>query len=259
MYTCGPTVYDYAHIGHARKYVYDDLLRRVLSANGLEVMHVQNVTDVGHLVSDADEGEDKLEKGAREMKRTVWEAAEFFTRDFYKMADSMNILRPTITARATDHIKEQTDLIQKLADKQVAVREEVKTGEHKRHPADFALWFKRVGRFADHQMHWESPWGDGFPGWHIECSAMSMKYLGESFDIHTGGEDHLPVHHPNEIAQAEAATGKLLARYWVHNAFLLIDGQKMSKSLGNLFRVEDVVEKGFSPLALRYLYLTAHY
>ena len=290
MYTCGPTVYDYAHIGHARKYVYDDLLRRVLSANGLEVMHVQNVTDVGHLVSDADEGEDKLEKGAREMKRTVWEAAEFFTRDFYKMADSMNILRPTITARATDHIKEQTDLIQKLvqkgfayetpeavyfdvgkfprygllfgqklADKQVAVREEVKTGEHKRHPADFALWFKRVGRFADHQMHWESPWGDGFPGWHIECSAMSMKYLGESFDIHTGGEDHLPVHHPNEIAQAEAATGKLLARYWVHHAFLLIDGQKMSKSLGNYYRVEDVAEKGFDPMALRYLYLTAHY
>lgn len=290
MYTCGPTVYDYAHIGHGRKYVYDDVLRRLLTYNGFEVTHVQNITDVGHLVSDADVGEDKLEKGARKMGKTVWEVAEFFAGAFFQSMDRLNILRPDVSSKATDHIKEQIELVEKLSekgfayetpeavyfdvekfprygqlfgqrleDKQVAAREEVRTGEHKKHPVDFALWFKRVGRFADHQMHWESPWGDGFPGWHIECSAMAMKYLGESFDIHTGGEDHLPIHHPNEIAQSEAATGKPFAKYWVHHAFLMVDGQKMSKSLGNVYKVEDVEEKGFSPMALRYLYLTAHY
>lgn len=291
LYTCGMTVYDFAHIGHGRKYVVDDVLKRMLTANGFKVKHVQNVTDVGHLVSDADEGEDKLEKGAVKAGKTVWEVAEFFTKDFYDSMDKLNIIRPDIICKATDHVKEQIELVkrliekgyaydtpeavyfdvtkfkkygeafgQKLSDKKVAVREEVKTGEHKKNPADFALWFKLVGRFENHVMHWESPWGEGFPGWHIECSAMGIKYLGEQFDIHTGGEDHLSIHHPNEIAQSEAATGKSpFVKYWLHTAFLLVDGKKMSKSLGNFYRVDDVEKKGFDPIALRYLYLSAHY
>ncbi len=291
MYTCGMTVYDYAHIGHGRKYVTDDILKRVLTVNGYEVEHVQNVTDVGHLVSDADEGEDKLEKGAAKQGKTVWEVAEFFTDNFYESMDKLNIERPNVICKATDHIKEQIELVQKLMDKgfaydtpeavyfdiskfpkygeafgqkledkKVAVRGEVQTGEHKKNPADFALWFKRIGRFENHTMHWDSPWGDGFPGWHIECSAMSMKYLGEEIDIHTGGEDHISIHHPNEIAQSEAATGKTpFVKYWLHTAFLMVDGRKMSKSLNNFYTVEDVEKKGFDPLALRYLYLGAHY
>jgi cysteinyl-tRNA synthetase len=228
MYTCGPTVYSYDHIGHGRKYTIDDLLRRFLTYQGFKVTHVQNLTDVGHLVSDADSGEDKMEKGARLMKKTVWEVAELYIQAHWESMDKLNILRPDISCKATDHIPEQIALVtqlmdkgfaydtpeavyfdvarfprygqlfgQNLEDKITAAREEVNTGSHKRNPVDFALWFKRVGRFADHQMHWDSPWGDGFPGWHIECSAMSMKYLGESFDIHTGGIDHIPVHHPN--------------------------------------------------------------
>ncbi len=291
MYTCGMTVYDYAHIGHGRKYVGDDILRRVLTRFGFDVTHVQNVTDVGHLVSDGDEGEDKLEKGAKKQGKTVWEVAQAFTKHFYDSMDKLNVLRPTIICKATEHIPEQIQLVQtliqkgfayntpeavyfdvskfptydtifggqRLEEKKTAVREEVKTGEYKKNPADFALWFKRVGRFADHAMHWESPWGDGFPGWHIECSAMSMKYLGETFDIHTGGIDHIPVHHPNEIAQSEAATGKQFVKYWVHYAHLMVEGRKMSKSLGNFYTIEDVFAKGFEPLALRYFYLSAHY
>lgn len=290
LYTCGMTVYDFAHIGHGRKYVGDDILRRTLTRFGYDVTHVQNVTDVGHLVSDADEGEDKMEKGAKKSGKTVWEVAEFYTRHFYDTMDTLNILRPTIVCKATEHIKEQIALVstliekgyayntpeavyfdvskfteygklfgQSLEEKRAAVREEVRTGEHKRNPADFALWFKRTGRFADHAMHWDSPWGDGFPGWHIECSAMSMKYLGETFDIHTGGIDHIPVHHPNEIAQSEAATGKQFVRFWVHYAFLMVDGKKMSKSLGNYYTIEDVLKKGIDPMALRYFYLTAQY
>lgn len=290
MYTCGITAYDYAHIGHGRKYVGDDILRRTLEHFGYKVVHVQNVTDVGHLSSDADEGEDKLEKGAKKTGKTVWEVAKFFEDDFYQAMKKLNILEPTIICRATEHIPEQIQLIQQLfvnghayeteeavyfdvstfpeygklfgqtlEEKKVAVREEVQTGEHKRNPADFALWFKRKGRFADHAMHWESPWGDGFPGWHIECSAMSMKYLGDSFDIHTGGEDHIPIHHPNEIAQSEGATGRKFVTYWIHYAFLMVDGKKMSKSLGNYYRIADILEKGIDPIALRYFYLTAHY
>ncbi len=291
LYTCGMTVYDFAHIGHGRKYVGDDILRRLLTRFGFEVMHVQNVTDVGHLVSDADAGEDKLEKGARKQGRTVWEVAEYFTKHFYDSMDALNVLRPSVVCRATDHIPEQIALVktlvekgfaydtpeavyfevakfptydslfgnQSLDEKKTGAREEVKTDERKKNPADFALWFKCVGRFAGHTMHWDSPWGAGFPGWHIECSAMSMKYLGESFDIHTGGIDHIPVHHPNEIAQSEAASGKPFVKYWVHYAFLTVDGKKMSKSLGNYYTIEDVLKKGFDPLALRYFYLTAHY
>ncbi|MEK7091340.1 MAG: cysteine--tRNA ligase, partial [Patescibacteria group bacterium] len=290
LYTCGPTVYDYSHIGHGWKYVNDDLLKRLLTYNGYQVTHVQNITDVGHLVSDADEGEDKLESGAAKTGKSVWETAEMFIKGFYETMDKLNILRPDVVCRATEHIPEQIELIkrlvdkgfaydtpeavyfdvskfprygelsgQRLADKLVAARQDVQTGSHKKSPVDFALWFKLIGRFEKHVMKWDSPWGVGFPGWHIECSAMSMKYLGESFDIHTGGEDHIPVHHTNEIAQSEAATGKPFVRYWMHSAFLMVDGQKMSKSLGNMYRVEDVAEKGFDPMALRYLYLTAHY
>ena len=213
-----------------------------------------------------------------------------YTHDFYEQMGLLNILRPTIICKATDHIAEQINLVNKLInkgfayetpeavyfdigkfprydelfglhriDKKVAVREEVHTGEHKKSPYDFALWFKSVGRFSDHEMVWDSPFGKGFPGWHIECSAMAMKYLGETFDIHTGGEDHLTIHHPNEIAQSEAATSKEFAKYWMHCQFLTVDGQKMSKSIGNVYQVRDVIEKGFSPMALRYLYMTAHY
>ncbi|MDO8451862.1 MAG: cysteine--tRNA ligase [bacterium] len=290
LYTCGQTVYDYTHIGHGRKYVGDDILRRVLARFGYQVTHVQNVTDVGHLVSDADEGEDKLEKGAAKTGKTVWEVAEYFTKNFYDAMDRLNILRPTIICKATEHIAEQIALIekllangkaydtpeavyfdvtkfsgygslfgQKLEEKNTAVRRSVKTGEYKKHPADFALWFKRVGRFAGHVMHWDSVFGDGFPGWHIECSAMAMKYLGDTIDIHTGGIEHMAVHHPNEIAQSEGATGKQFVRLWIHHGHLMIDGMKMSKSLGNIVTVDDVAGKNIDPLALRYFYLTAHY
>lgn len=291
LYTCGMTVYDYAHIGHGRKYVMDDILKRTLVYDGYKVKHVQNVTDVGHLVSDADEGEDKLEKGAKKQNKTVWEVAEYFTNNFYDSMDKLNILRPDVICRATDHIKEQIELIeklfengyaydtpevvyfdtskfegygqmfgQKLEDKKVAVREEVKLDGNKRNNTDFALWFKRVGHFKDHVMHWDSPWGDGFPGWHIECSSMSMKYLGEQIDIHTGGADHLSIHHPNEIAQSEGATGKKpFSRFWVHHAFLMVQGKKMSKSLDNFYTIADILNKGYDPLALRYLYLGTHY
>jgi len=291
MYTCGITAYDYAHIGHGRKYVMDDILKRVLMANGFQVKHVQNVTDVGHLVSDADEGEDKLEKGAKKTGKTVWEVAEFYTKNFYEAMDALNVLPPDIVCKATDNIPEQIAMIQKLldkgyaydtpeavyydvskfadygqlfgqslAEKKVAVRPEIETGEHKKNASDFALWFKRTGRFADHVMHWESPWGDGFPGWHIECSAMSIKYLGEQFDIHTGGEDHLSIHHPNEIAQSEAATGKKpFVKYWIHHTFLMVENRKMSKSLGNFYTLEDIKAKGYGALVLRYLYLGTHY
>ena len=291
LYTCGPTVYSFATIGHGRKYVMDDILKRTLEFNGYKVNHVQNVTDVGHLVSDADDGEDKMEKGAKQQGKTVWEVAEFFTKNFYDSMDKLNIKRPSTICKATDHIKEQIELIEKLfkngfaydtpeavyfdtskfddygklfgqrlEDKKLGAREEVKTDVNKRNNSDFALWFKRVGKFADHVMHWESPWGDGFPGWHIECSAMSMKYLGEQIDIHTGGEDHLSIHHPNEIAQSEGATGKKpFSKFWIHYAFLMVDGTKMSKSLGNYFTIQDILDKEIDPLALRYLYLGAHY
>ncbi len=292
MYACGPTVYDYPHIGHGRKYVNDDVLRRALTRiAGLKVNHVQNITDVGHLVSDGDEGEDKLEKGARKYGKTVWEVASEYTDYFFQEMDILNVLRPTISCKATDHIVEQVKMIeelverdfayvtkeavyfdvtkaenygqlfgQDLGEKMVGVREEVETDNSKKNPADFALWFMRVGKYEDHVMHWQSPWGDGFPGWHIECSAMSRKYLGDQFEIHTGGEDHISIHHPNEIAQSEAATGKTpFVKYWFHSAFLMVDGKKMSKSLGNVYKVADIIERGYDPMALRYYYLSTHY
>lgn len=290
LYTCGFTVYDYAHIGSMSKYIRDDVLRRALTYLGYKVKHVQNVTDVGHLASDADEGEDKMEKGAKKYGKTVWEVAQFYTDYFYNTMDAANVLRPDIICKATDHIQDMIDLIkileekkytyeteeavyfdvskfpqyntlsgQKLEDKKEGVREEVQVDPKKKNPADFALWFKRVGRFANHAMHWPSPWGEGFPGWHIECSAMSMKYLGPTIDIHTGGVDHIPVHHPNEIAQSEAATGKQFVKYWVHHAHILVNGQKMSKSLNNFYTIDDVRKENIDPLALRLLFLQSHY
>lgn len=290
IYACGFTVYDYAHIGHMRRYIMDDVLRRTLESLGYAVTYVQNVTDVGHLSSDGDEGEDKMEKGAKKYGKTVWEVAKFYEKKYLAAMDTLGIRRPDVLCRATEHIADMIALIkrledgghtyetseavyfdtttfstygnlggQKLEDKQQAVREEVNVDPGKKHPADFALWFKCVGRFADHAMHWESPWGVGFPGWHIECSAMAMKYLGESFDIHTGGIDHIPVHHENEIAQSEAATGKRFVNMWVHHAFLMVDGTKMSKSLGNIYTIDDVREHHINPYAMRLLFLQSHY
>jgi cysteinyl-tRNA synthetase len=297
LYTCGPTVYDFQHIGNFRKFVFDDTLRRTLEATSLKVKHVMNITDVGHLVSDADEGEDKLEKGAMREGKTVQEVAEFYTNIFKNDAKKLNILEPNgykgpngSYARATDFIKDQVDLIksllgknfayitenaiyfdvsklpdygvlsgQKLSDKEVGVREEVVTDSNKRNPQDFAVWFFLKGRYENHSMHWPSPWGEGFPGWHLECSAIIHKLLNDPIDVHTGGVDHIGVHHTNEIAQTEAAYGNKLANYWLHSEHLLVDGQKMSKSLGNFYTLKDVEKKGFDPLALRLLYLQGHY
>ena len=288
MYICGPTVYDYAHIGHGRTYVNSDVLVRALRWSGYDVNVVMNITDVGHLTSDQDTGEDKVEKKAREEKKDVWEITEHFTADFWQMGKLLNIGRPNVVSKATDHIQEMIDLVKrleqrgftykttdgvyfdtsKLADYGKLARLEptklkegarVEKNPEKKNPTDFALW-KFAKKGEKRQMEWESPWGNkSFPGWHIECSAMSMKYLGESFDIHTGGTDHIPVHHTNEIAQSEAATEKRFVKYWFHSGFLMVEGEKMSKSLGNFIRVVDVVKKGYDALALRYLFLTGHY
>jgi len=290
LYACGFTVYDYTHLGHLRKYTFDDVLIRTLKHAGYEVQFVQNITDVGHLVSDADSGEDKLEKGAKKYNKSVWDIAKEFEAYFFKSMDAMGNLRPDVSCRATDHIEAQIALVQKLEDKGLTYviaddgvyfdtskfpeygklnpqsLSELREGERmgivggKRNPTDFALWkFERPGE--NRQMSWPSPWSArGFPGWHIECSAMSMQYLGEQIDIHTGGIDHIPVHHTNEIAQSEAATGKQpFVRHWVHHNFLRVDGQKMSKSLGNFFTIDDVLERGFNPRALRLLLLGSHY
>jgi cysteinyl-tRNA synthetase len=290
LYTCGSTVYDYAHIGNLRTYIFEDVLKRTLLFDGFAVKHVMNVTDVGHLTSDADTGEDKMEKGARRQGTSVRAIADYYQQQFFADLDSLHILPPDIIARATDEIEAQQQLIQrllnqgfayqtaeaiyfdiakfpeygrfagqKLEEKHVAVRSEVRTDPDKRHPADFALWLFTVGEHANHSMRWPSPWGEGFPGWHIECSAISMKYLGEEFDIHTGGVDHIGTHHPNEIAQSEAATGKKFARYWMHGEFLNVSGDKMSKSKENFYRLQTILDHGFTPLDYRYFCLTAHY
>lgn len=291
LYTCGPTVYDYMHIGNLRKFIFDDTLKRMLLSQDLKVNHVMNVTDVGHLVSDGDEGEDKLEKGARNSGKTVWDVAQFYLDAFVADMKLVNVLDPTQLIRATDAIKQQIKMVaelldkdfvyitkeaiyfdvsklpdygiltgQKLADKQIGVRDEVVTETSKRNPQDFAVWFFTVGHFADHQMRWESPWGEGFPGWHLECSAIIEQGLGDTIDIHTGGIDNLGTHHVNEMAQSEAAhDGAPLANYWMHLLHLHVDGTKMSKSLGNFYTLEQLTEKGYSPLAFRLLMLQAHY
>ncbi len=290
MYACGPTVYDYTHIGHMKKYIGDDVLRRTLTLLGYDVKHVMNVTDVGHLSDDGDEGEDKLEKGAKKEGKTVWDIAAFYTDYFHNTMNAVNVLPPTIEAKATDHITEMIALVeklvaegiayetahaiyfdvtkdphygelsgQKLSEKETAARDDVVIDPDKKNPADFSLWFKRVGKFADHAMYWPSPWGDGFPGWHIECSAMAMHYLGETIDIHTGGIDHVPVHHENEIAQSECATHKQFVRYWVHHDFLNVEGEKMSKSKQNFYTIEDIVARKINPLATRLMFMQTSY
>lgn len=290
FYSCGPTVYDFTHIGHLRTYVNNDVLKRTLHYLGYKVKHVMNITDVGHLTGDSDEGEDKIEKGAVKRGTTVWELARVYTDYFISSIDSMNIIRPDVFSNATQHIPEFIEMIkileskgftyetdeavyfdvskfknygkfsgQKLEDKMTAARKGVHSDSKKRNSADFALWFKATGRFKNHTMRWPSVWGEGFPGWHIECSAMCMKYFGDTVDIHAGGIDHIPVHHENEIAQSEAATGKQFVRYWFHNDFLLVDGQKMSKSLDNFYTIDDIKNSPTGPMALRLLFLQTHY
>lgn len=285
MYSCGPTVYNYAHIGNLRTYVFMDMLRRSLRYCGYKIKGVMNITDVGHLLSDADDGEDKMEKAAKEQKKTPREIADYYTEIFFKDLTRLNIGKPEIIAKATEHIPDMISYVQDLVkkgygyetsdgiyfdiakfdgygklsrlnlDEQIAgARVEVNT--EKRHPADFALWKKAE---KNHIMQWESPWGMGYPGWHIECSAMSRKYLGVTFDIHTGGVDHIPVHHENEIAQSEAREGAKTVNTWMHGEFMLVDGGKMSKSLGNTYTIDNLIERGYSPLAFRYFCLNAHY
>jgi cysteinyl-tRNA synthetase len=287
IYTCGPTVYDYAHIGHWFTYVRWDTLIRTLKASGLQPKWVMNITDVGHLVSDADDGEDKLEKGAKREGKTAWEVAKFYTDDFVQGMQALNMLAPDHMPKATEHIAEQIDLITKLEElgltytisdgvyydtskfpryadfakldleeQQAGAR--VQLNPEKRNATDFALWkFSPTGQQRD--MEWDSPWGKGFPGWHIECSAMSMKYLGDTLDIHTGGIDHIPVHHTNEIAQSEPVTGKPFANIWLHSNHVLINDEKISKSLGNGIRWQQLEERGYSPLVLRLHILESHY
>lgn len=290
FYACGPTVYDYTHIGHIRTYLNEDILKRTLTRFGYKVKHVMNITDVGHLTGDDDSGEDKLEKGAQKAGQTVLEVAKFYTDFFTHTTKALGISNSDILCKATEHVPSMIKLIeqlkqkgftyqtheaiyfdtskfkgygslsgQNLGDKLQKARKEVHIDSEKKNPTDFALWFFRVDRFKDHTMHWESPWGDGFPGWHIECSAMSMQYLGETLDIHAGGIDHIPVHHENEIAQSEAATGRPFVRHWFHNNFLTVDGAKMSKSLNNFYTIEDVKKRGIDPLAMRLLFLQTHY
>ena len=297
LYTCGPTVYNYAHIGNLRTYIFEDFLRRMLEFNGYQVNHVMNITDVGHLTSDADEGEDKMLKGAKREKKTVWEIAEFYTKAFMEDMVALNLLEPHIKCKATDHIQEMIDQIKQLEqngltyvadgnvyfdtskfpdygkmaqlekqDLQAGAR--IKVDKNKKNPHDFVLWFTK-SKFADQEMQWDSPWGKGYPGWHIECSAMSTRYLGNQIDIHCGGIDHIPVHHTNEIAQAEGATNvKPWVLYWMHGNFLVIKdkacpdrggGEKMAKSTDNFIRIQTLIDKGYDPLDYRYFCLQSHY
>ena len=277
MYSCGPTVYSFAHIGNFRAYVFMDTLRRVLQYNGYNLKHVMNITDVGHLESDADEGEDKMEKAARKENKDPYEIANFYTHKFFIDMARLNIEKPEIIAKATEHIQEMLEFVQGLIkngyayetskgiyfdiskldkypvlsnldveNQKAGARVEVDT--EKRNPHDFAVWIKAP---ENHLMKWDSPWGPSYPGWHIECSVMSQKYLGEVFDIHTGGIDLIPTHHENEIAQSKGMCGKIPANYWMHGEFLLINGGKMSKSLGNVYLLQDIVDRGYDPLVYK--------
>lgn len=286
MYACGPTVYDYAHIGNLRTYIFEDLLRRTLEFNGYRVKHVVNITDVGHLTSDADTGEDRMEKGSRRTGKSAWEIAEMYTQEFKDDLRRLNILEPTIWCKATDHIAEQIAAVKCIEEKGYTYRtsdgiyfdtsklpeygylarldiEGLQAGSRidmgeKRNSTDFALW-KFSPPDQKRQMEWDSPWGVGFPGWHIECSAMSAKYLGPYFDIHCGGEDHISVHHTNEIAQTQACFGTRLANFWLHGYFLQIDEARMGKSVGNFLRVQTLIDRGYDPLVWRFFCLGAHY
>ena len=285
MYSCGPTVYNYAHIGNLRTYVFMDIVRRVLRYDGYKLKGVMNITDVGHLLSDGDTGEDKMELAAKKQQKSPYEIAAYYTDVFFKDIAALNIGKPEIIAKATDHIQDMIEYVKKLVelgygyetsdgiyfdiskfkdygklsrlnleDQIAGARVEV--NDEKRHPADFALWKKAP---KEHIMQWASPWGMGYPGWHIECSAMSRKYLGSLIDIHSGGVDHIPVHHENEIAQSEALEGHKTVNYWLHGEFMLVDGGKMSKSLGNTYTIAQLEEMGYSPLSFRYFCLNTHY
>ena len=285
IYSCGPTVYKDATIGNMRTNLLNDTLRRVLKYNGYELKHVMNITDVGHLVSDGDEGEDKMLKSAREEHKSPLEIAEHYTKLFFRDLERLNIETPEVVCKATDHIKEMLEMVQKimkngyayetstaiyfdvskldkygilsginLNDQKAGARVDV--DPEKRNPYDFALWIKAP---ANHLMKWDSPWGPSYPGWHIECSAMGQKYLGDQFDIHTGGIDLIPTHHENEIAQNKGACGKNPAHYWIHGEYLLINGGKMSKSLGNTYLIDDIIARGYSPLAYRLFNYSCHY
>jgi cysteinyl-tRNA synthetase len=288
IYSCGPTVYWYQHLGNMRGAVFTDMVRRMFVSAGYDVTHIINITDVGHLVSDGDSGEDKMEKGAAREGKSVWEVAKFYTDAYLADLTRLNVPLNAFTfPRATDHIKEQIALVQalELAGYTYTIADgvyfdtskfprygefahldieglrsgaRVEENSEKRNITDFALW-KLSSKGEQRQMEWDSPWGKGFPGWHIECSAMSMKYLGEHFDVHTGGIEHIPVHHTNEIAQSECATGMIYANYWLHNNHLLDPTGKMSKSSGDFLTLSSIVAKGYDPIAYRYFLLTAHY
>lgn len=287
LYTCGPTVYNFVHIGNLRTYIFEDILRRVMQYDGYKLKHVMNITDVGHLTDDADSGEDKMEKGARREGKSAWDVAAFYTEAFFADTKALNILDANIICKATDHIPEQIAQVQALTNKGLTYettdgiyfdttklpdygklaqlsKQELQAGARvemgeKKNPHDFALWkFTPAGE--KRQMEWEAFGRMGFPGWHIECSAMSMKYLGDQFDLHCGGIDHIPVHHTNEIAQAEGITGKIpWVKYWLHGEFLQISGEKMAKSGENFLTLKTVTDRGISPLAYRYFLLQAHY
>ena len=285
IYSCGPTVYKDATIGNMRTNLFQDTLRKVLKYNGYKIKHVMNITDVGHLVSDGDEGEDKMLKSAREENKSPLEIAKHYTELFFEDLKKLNIETPEIICKATEHIKEMLEYVKQLIENGYAYEtstaiyfdvskldkygvlsginlEEQKAGarieidKEKRNPYDFALWIKAP---ENHLMKWDSPWGPSYPGWHIECSAMGRKYLGEQFDIHTGGIDLIPTHHENEIAQSKGACGKIPANYWLHGEYLLIDGRKMSKSLGNVYLLKDIEEKGYDPLVYRLFNYSSHY
>lgn len=285
MYSCGPTVYNYAHIGNLRAYLFMDTLRRTLKYNGYTLKHVMNITDVGHLVSDADDGEDKMMKAARIEKKDPFEIAQFYMKAFLADIDKLNIDRPEIIARATEHIKVMEDYVQKIIENGFTYETEntiyfdtskldqygvlsnrkvedqkagarVEFDSEKKNISDFAVWIKAP---ENHIMKWDTFWGKCYPGWHLECSAMGYNYLGEQFDIHTGGIDHIPIHHENEIAQSKGFCGKIPANYWMHVDFLTIDGGKMSKSLNNLYTLQDLAEKGYEPLVYRMFNFTSNY
>ncbi|WP_346866596.1 MULTISPECIES: cysteine--tRNA ligase [unclassified Clostridium] len=287
MYTCGPTVYNYAHIGNLRTYIFEDALKKSLEYVGYKVKHVMNVTDVGHLQSDGDEGEDKMALGASREHKTVWEIAKFYEDAFFEDCKKLNVKRPTVVCRATEHIEDMIKFVQKLEKRgytyesngnvyfeidkfedytklanlsidELEAGSRIEIDPNKKNPLDFVLWFTN-SKFSNQIMQWDSPWGRGFPGWHLECSTMSIKYLGENIDIHCGGIDHIPVHHTNEIAQSEAALGHKWVNYWVHGEFLVLDGGKMSKSSGDFLTVSKLEEEGFSPLDYRYFCLQSKY